>query len=144
MFEFIVRYFGFLKHLPLLPHFYESMLRICTVCFRPDVADCMDRLEREVLKWPHVSIGIHKYGGIQFNLHGKEFGHIHGNGLLDILFNRSLKNELIRTGTASDHHIFRKSGWVSFYVRQRGDETEAIALLERKYKMAVEEHGFMR
>lgn len=45
----------------------------------------MDDIEREVTKWQGVTLGSHKYGGLQFNHNYRELGHVHSNRLLDML-----------------------------------------------------------
>lgn len=135
MFDFTVRYLGFLKSVPLLPHLFDALLRIVTLLSNKALLDYMDEIENEVRSWRRTSVHVHKFGGIQFNLRDKEIGHIHGNGLLDILFSRSIKTQLLREGKVSDHHIFRNSGWVSFYIRTRQDRDAAIALLRQSYDL---------
>ena len=61
-----------------------------------------------------MSLSVHRYGGIQFNFRGREIGHVHGNGLLDLRFTRKLKTELVEQGIARAHHVFAETGWASF------------------------------
>ncbi|HWA34971.1 MAG TPA: luciferase family protein [Cyclobacteriaceae bacterium] len=135
MFDFVVKYFGFLKHVPGLPHFFDSFLKIHTSLSDSSVLDYCDEIENEVLLWDRMSVSTHKFGGVQFNLGSKEIGHIHGNGLLDILFNREIKNRLLVTGRVSDHHVFRDSGWVSVWIRKSEDKLLAIELLRQSYDL---------
>ncbi len=95
----------------------------------------MDVIEAEVSTWENITIHLHKYGGLQFDYGGKEIGHIHSNGLLDMLLNRKLKAELMTDGRIQDHHSFRNSGWISFYMRTEEDKYYAIALLRLGYEM---------
>ncbi|MEP6613941.1 MAG: luciferase family protein, partial [Mucilaginibacter sp.] len=91
----------------------------------------IDDIEAEVLSWPGVYKSMHKYGGLQFNFNGRELGHIHSNGLLDIRFNRKVKQLLLAEGRAAEHHAFKKSGWISFYIRNPRDAVYAQELLKR-------------
>ncbi len=134
MFSFVVKYFGFLKHVPLLPHVFESFMKVVLLFTNARVLDCIDDIETEVLSWPGTSISIHKYGGLQFNYGGKELGHIHGNGLLDMLFSRKIKQELLAEGRISHHHFFTNSGWISFYIRNEEDAAYAKGLLRRGFR----------
>lgn len=135
MFDFVVKYLGFLKNIPLLPHLFESGLKVATALASPKVLNYMDEIETEVDSWDNISISNHKYGGIQFNKNGSEIGHIHGNGLLDIPFNKKIKNEIIKEGKLKDHHIFKNSGWSSFYIHTNEDKDYAIKLLRESYLM---------
>jgi hypothetical protein len=133
MFNLILKYFGFLKHVPLLPHLYDACIRIHTAVTKPKVLGYIDEIEAEVLLWNNTSTSIHKFGGIQFDLEKKEIGHIHSNGLLDILFNRQTKDLLIKEGRVTEHHTFKNSGWVSFYIRNVEDKGYALELLSCSY-----------
>ena len=130
----VVKYLGFLKHVPLLPHLFDGLLKIGLLISNKAVLGYLDEIENEVLSWKQTSLQLHKYGGIQFNLGGREIGHIHGNGLLDILFSKDIKAQLIKGGRAKEHHIFKNSGWISFYIRTHDESLVAIELLRESYK----------
>ncbi|WP_244139424.1 luciferase domain-containing protein [Mucilaginibacter ginkgonis] len=103
--------------------------------------DWLDEIKLEVSEWDGVTVCTHKYGGIQFNKGDKELGHIHSNGLLDILLNRALKQQLKTGNRIQDHHKFKNSGWISFYLREKDDITYALKLLrlaENKITKPVE------
>src|SRR4051812_41622900 len=116
MFDIIVRYFGFLKHIPLMPHVFDALMKIYIFLTNKTILDYTDEIEKEVLSWEKTSGGMHKFGGVQFDVNHKEIGHIHSNGLLDILFNQELKARLLNEGKVKDHHVFKSSGWISFYI----------------------------
>ena len=140
MFKFIVKYLGFLKSVPLLPHLFDSQLKLWLLITNQEIQDCLDNIEAEVLSWEGISFGMHKYGGMQFNCSGKEIGHIHSNGILDIRFNRKIKQALTEEGRINNHHIFTNSGWVSFYIRKKEDGEYAIKLLKMAYLKINSEH----
>jgi hypothetical protein len=139
MFDIVLRYFGFLKHIPLLPYVFDALFLVWNFIFHQDIIKCMDEIEQDLSQWNGVSIHDHKYGGIQFNYGNKELGHIHGNGMLDVLLNRDIKNELIVNGHAKEHHVFKNSGWVTFYIGSRDDKANALYLLKRSYNQIT--HG---
>ncbi|WP_295674213.1 luciferase family protein [uncultured Mucilaginibacter sp.] len=129
MFDFFVKYLGFLKNVPLLPQLFEAFLILCSFIFKPEVLDGIDIIHYEVLRWEGITECRHKYGGLQFDCSGKEVGHIHGNGILDILFSKKIKEQLLAEGKIKDHHIFANTGWISFYITQKEDAAYAIKLL---------------
>lgn len=135
MFHFVVRNFGFLKHVPLLPHIFDSLLKLQTFVCHRHLLDTFDSIEEEIRSWKDTTVTLHKYGGLQFNVHKKEIGHLHSNGLLDLLYSRKIKKMLIEEGRVSDHHIFKKSGWISFYIVSPEDKDYAIKLLMLSYSM---------
>jgi luciferase-like monooxygenase len=133
MFKFIVKYLNFLKHIPPLPQIVDGLIKLDTFLFRREVLHHIDEIERTVLSWNGTSLKMHRYGGVQFDVNKKEIGHIHSNGLLDILLKREIKEQLIREGKVEDHHVFARSGWISFYIKTEKDRDYAIELLEYSY-----------
>ena len=135
MFAFVVRRLYFLKHIPFAPQVFDSFMKVSASIFNPALNSALDTIEREVTSWNGVNSKLHKYGGIEFSFHGKELGHIHSNGLLDILFSLEIKKKLLHKGLADHHHKFPDSGWISFYIRKEGDENRAVQLLKYSYQV---------
>ena len=133
MFDWIVKHLGFLKHAPVIPHVFDAFLKIISLIRNKHLLDYMDAIENEVCSWQHISVSAHKYGGIQFNFNKFELGHIHGNGLLDILLSREQKSVLMKKYPVQDHHIFKNSGWISFWIKTPQDKQTAIELLRFAY-----------
>ncbi len=135
MFSFTLKYLGFLKHIPLLPHLFDNLLKINSVIFRPQLLDWIDEIEKEASGWNGITTAMHKYGGLQFNFCRHEIGHIHSNGVVDVLLSRNIKRQLLQEGRINDHHTFSRSGWVTFYIKHQQDKVYALHLL----KLAVGE-----
>ncbi|MES2063037.1 MAG: luciferase family protein [Bacteroidota bacterium] len=136
MFVFIIRYFGFLKFVPGLALLFDAQLKLWTLIANPNLLDWIDDIEKEVLTWPGTTVTNHKYGGLQFNYHGKELGHIHSNGLLDMLLSRKIKQQLMQQDRrVQDHHSFKNSGWISVYLKYHDDKHLAIELFEHACKL---------
>jgi hypothetical protein len=133
MFSFVVKYLGFLKKLPFVAHVFDSQFKLWILITNRALARDLEGLELEVGKWEGVSVGMHVYGGVQFNYQDREIGHLHGNGLLDVLFSKKIKFELMNQGLINDHHVFSKSGWISFYIKKENDAAYAIELLRMAY-----------
>jgi predicted DNA-binding protein (MmcQ/YjbR family) len=138
LFSFVVRYLGFLKYIPLLPHVFDSLLKLWVFVSKSYLLDWFDEIEEEVLSWEGTSASVHKYGGLQFNCRDKEMGHLHGNGLLDVLFNREIKQRLLDKGRIQPHHVFEKSGWTSFYIVNYHDKAYAKELLKAAYQRVTQ------
>ena len=119
--------------MPPLPFVFDGALLIWSFLARPGLVDALDEIEGRVLRWDGTAKTIHKYGGVQFNCNGKEMGHIHGNGLLDIRFSKKIKELLLADGKIQDHHVFKNSGWVSFYITGKADAEYALKLLQHSY-----------
>jgi hypothetical protein len=136
MFVFITRYFGFLKFIPGLALLFDAQLKLWALIANPKLLDWIDDIENEVLTWPGTTVNTHKYGGLQFNYRGRELGHIHSNGLVDMLLSRKIKQQLmLGDKRVQDHHSFKNSGWISIYMEHHGDKQLAMELFEHAYKL---------
>jgi len=90
----------------------------------------MSTIEAAVSQWPGMRVRVHRLGGIGFFHDGKESSHIHGNGLLDCFVGREKRDALVSEGRAMPHHIFPRSGWVSFWIEGEADVRAALELIE--------------
>ena len=92
-----------------------------------------EAIERELLSWPGVTAGTHRFGGREFRVGKREIGHLHGGRVADLPFTRAIRDELVSRGEVSPHHHLPDSGWVSFYLKSEGDIPVALALFRRNY-----------
>lgn len=137
MFLFLTRYLGFLKSVPTPGWAFDGWMKLWVLIIKPEIPDWMDLIETEVLTWENTTSVIHKYGGMQFNYRDKEIGHIHSNGLLDMLLSRSLKESLMQQGRMAHHHSFINTGWISCYMHNADDKAYALKLLPMRYQRLV-------
>lgn len=142
MFSFIVRHLGFLKHIPLFAWLLDAFMMIWNSLMNRDIPASIGQIEKEVTTWDDIHLTLHKFGGLQFNCRDKEIGHIHSNGILDILFNTAIKRDLVLRGLAREHHVFTRSGWISFYIHTEADVDTAIRLLRLSYMIAAGKRNY--
>jgi hypothetical protein len=93
-------------------------------------------IEKEILSWPYVTVGSHRFGGIEFRLNKKEMGHIHSEGLADIPFPMKIRDKLVNSGRVKPHHVLPQSGWVSYWFHN--SEKEDIATVIELFKLRYE------
>ena len=95
----------------------------------------LEKINKEILRWPYVIAKQHRFGGIEFLLNKREMGHIHGDRLADLPFPKKTRDELVNSGRASPHHVMPQSGWVSYWI-EKGDEDVAavIGLFRLRYE----------
>ena len=93
-----------------------------------------EAIERELLSWPGVSAGSHRFGGREFRVGNREIGHLHGGEVADLPFTRPIREELVSRGEVYPHHHLPNSGWVSFYLKNEKDVPAALALFRRNYE----------
>ncbi|RWY49385.1 luciferase domain-containing protein [Mucilaginibacter gilvus] len=135
MFRFVTRYLGFLKAVPGTALVFDAWLRIATIFTHPEVSGYIDSIEREISGWDNTCTGIHKYGGLQFSYAKHELGHIHSNGLLDMRFSREIKQQIMAVDSRVEHHhVFKSTGWISFYIKTEADAVYAVKLLTMAYE----------
>ena len=137
MFRFAVRHLYFLAHIPGVPHFFDAMLLAWTAAFHRPRLHAMDALEVVARRMPGVERRAHRFGGTGFVCHGREFAHLHGNGLLDVHLNLEVAAEMVAAGMAKPHHVFGPSTWVSFQVHGEADLPHAMRLLEEGRRLAM-------
>jgi len=105
------------------------------------VPGAADAIHQVVMTWPDIEAHPHRFGGTEYRLGRREIGHIHGDYLLDIPFPTKVRDEIVAAGRAQPHHMLAESGWVSFYLRERSDIVEAIALLRKSYDLAISQRA---
>lgn len=89
-------------------------------------------IERELLSWPGVSTEPGRFHSTVYRIGRRELGHIHGNGMADFPFPRTIRDELLAAGQVQPHH-FGAAGYVSFDIRQASDVAAAVALFRLNY-----------
>jgi hypothetical protein len=114
---------------PGAPQVFDTILLGATGLFRPTCFRAISNIEAEVRRWPGIEARVHRFGGIGFFFQGKESGHIHGNGLLDCFVGTANRDILVRDGGALPHHVFPRSGWISFWIEDDRDVRPAIELI---------------
>jgi hypothetical protein len=130
MFRFVVRRLRFLMVIPGAPYIFDALLLIETTLFHPKRLRAIEQLEMEILHTLQLETVPHRFGGIEFCKHGREIGHLHGNGLLDLRVGHASRDQLIADGEAEPHHLHPALGWVSFWIHSPADMDRAIHLLK--------------
>jgi hypothetical protein len=125
----VVRWFHWLAGVPFLPLFFDTALLAWTAFSDRRRFKAMERFETQVEALRGVHRCIHKYGGIGFVREGIEFGHLHGNGLLDVVLDGARASALVASGAAVPHHRFGPSKWVSFWIQDSTDIPGAMDLV---------------
>jgi hypothetical protein len=134
MFYFVVRHLRWVARLPGFPQLFDALLVAQTCLFRRSRLAAMESLEREALQFPGVYLKVHRLGGIEFvEKSGRELGHLHGNGLLDMIVGKENAAQLLARNSVQSHHIFPKSKWVSFQLYAIDDLPMAIQLIHLAY-----------
>lgn len=131
----IARYFSVLKEIPFLPILIDEQIRLFTFIFKPGLFFLMSEIIKEIKTWEGVSLHTHRYGGIEFRVANKEIGHLHGGGLLDILFDKHTKDVLVKNKRISEHHLIKNTGWGSLYIRENSDFQEIVYLLRISFML---------
>ena len=129
IFAFAVRRLKWLSAIPGAPQIFDAMLFSWTALFHPARLRAISAIEKAATEVPGVRPGVHRLGGIGFFFRGKECSHMHGNGLLDCFVGRANRDALMIEGRASPHHVFPRSGWISFWIKDGGDVPRAIDLI---------------
>ena len=97
------------------------------------------KIEETLTQWEGIEAVPHRFGGREYRMGKREIGHIHGDGLVDIPFPVSVRDEVVAAGLADHHHILPESGWISKWLRTPEDVETALELLKRSYEIALEQ-----
>lgn len=130
MLRFVVRYFRWMARVPFATQLFDALLLAWTAVFHPQTLRAIEALEAAALQLPGVSPARHHYGGMGFVRGGKEFAHVHGNGLLDVKLTRERAAKIVAAGQAEPHHVFGPSMWISFQLHTPEDCENAVMLLQ--------------
>jgi hypothetical protein len=101
------------------------------------ITESLNHIQNSVTIWQDVHLVPHRFGGVQFQWHTVEIGHVHQNGMVDIPFTRKLRELLVAQGYTDIHHFLPDTGWTSFYIGKNGDAQQAINLLRLSYVQKV-------
>jgi len=101
---------------------------------RHKMSEISDKVQKELLSWPGVTLHDHRFGGIEFRVNGREMGHMHGDRLADLPFPRDVGKKLIAEGKALPHHVLPQSGWISYYINGIEDIPGTIELFQMQYE----------
>src|SRR5918995_735176 len=97
----------------------------------------IEKIKKEILRWPYVTSEPHRFGGIEFLLNKREMGHIHNEGLADIQFPMKIRDELVNSGRVKPHHVLPQSGWVSYWFHnsEKEDIPAVVELFKLRYEL---------
>ena len=100
--------------------------------------NALEQIREEVLSWEGVTEAEHEFGGVEFRLGKRELGHLHDDlELADLPFPVRVREELVREGRARPHHIFPRTGWVSYPIPDEAVVSGEIALFRLSYERAI-------
>jgi hypothetical protein len=130
MFLFVVRHARWLARFPLLPQIFDALLLAWTCVANRPRLKAMEALEARVLAMPGIRCRIHRFGGMEFVQDGRELGHLHGHGLLDVRVSPAEAEAFVAGGVARAHHVFApRSGWISFQLDTGADVAQGMEFL---------------
>jgi hypothetical protein len=129
IFRFLVAHCRWLARVPLLPQVFDAALLLWTAATDRQKLLALELLNREAVAAFGAELRLHRFGGTAFCAGGAELGHVHSNGLLDVLVGRVNRDRLVDAGAALPHHVFPNSGWISFWMNSEADVVAAIELL---------------
>jgi len=134
LFSFVVAHGRPLAGIPCFPQAFDALLLAWTCVAQPSRLRAMEALEAGALRLPGVVLRAHRFGGVEFvcGHGGRELGHLHGHGLLDVRMGRVQGRALVVAGRVRPHHVLPNSGWVSFPLEGFADVPFALELLRSR------------
>jgi hypothetical protein len=129
-FDTTVERLYWLAKVPFAPHLFDTALLTWTALSDPRRLKAMDAVEHQIQRLPGVDRCAHRYGGVGFVHGGREFAHLHGNGLLDVRLGTEHSRECVARGEAWIHHRLGSSAWVSYWIQELEDIPGALRLVQ--------------
>ena len=129
IFAFVVRKLRWLARVPLVPQVFDTMLLMATLLRDRRALSVRESLEREAGRLLGAALSVHRFGGLGFKSGRHELAHLHGNGLFDAFVGAKARALIVSSGMALPHHVFPKSGWVSFWMKTEKDVETALELM---------------
>ena len=115
--KFLEHWFFWTIHYHLLPH--------------PKGA--FHKIDETISSLPNVQRGKHLYGSIEWRYKNKPIGHIHGNRIVDILFPKEVRTNLLLNSKIVPNK-YAKNG-ISVHLNDADDIQLAIKLLIQSYNL---------
>jgi hypothetical protein len=85
---------------------------------------------------PLVRKAPHRFGGVEFQVHGLEFMHFHGDTHLDIHLSKADQAKVLEEGKAGPHLFAPEAGWVTVRIRSERDVENAREVVQLAYSRA--------
>ena len=92
---------------------------------------------------PEVTKAPHRFGGVEFQVHGLEFMHFHGNTQMDVRLSKGDQAKILTEGKAERHQFAPEAGWVTVRIRSKkelDDAKEVVQLAYSRAKRIMENH----
>lgn len=96
--------------------------------------DLSEHISAVLRQWDGVEVSPHRFGGVEFRVDRREMGHIHVDGVADLLMPVRLRRDLVAAGRAEPHRTQPHSGWISFRLRSENDVPAVIELFRLNYE----------
>ncbi len=96
--------------------------------------DLGERVASIIKHWDGVDLRPHQFGGVEFRVSHREIGHVHLDGVADLLMPVRLRRDLVAAGRAEAHRTQPHSGWISFRLRNEHDVPAALELFRLNYE----------
>lgn len=118
--SFVSKKFSKYKGFIILTTVFDKVLLTFTFLFYHKTFKNIMSFKTTVNNWDNVVSKRHQFGGIQFDINGMEICHIHGNGIIDILWkNKKERDYLVEKQFCSPHHVHPKSKWTTFFLNSK-------------------------
>lgn len=127
--------FYWLKKVPFFPILFDESLKLFTYVFKPQTFYQMSLLCNQLKQLPNIERRYHPFGGLEFTVNNKEFAHLHGNGLLDVILNKEIKESLIQKDFVELHHVHSNSSLISIYLNSKSDISEIYKVVCQAYSL---------
>lgn len=93
----------------------------------------VERVVETVSSWPGITTAGGRFDSTVFRLAGREIGHVHRWGPVDVGYPKPIRDQLIADGLTGEHHVVPNSNATTFRVESTDDVERAVTLLRIAY-----------
>ena len=93
----------------------------------------VDRVVETAAAWPGVTTGRGRFGSTTLELAGREIGHVHAWGPVDVTYPGPIRDWFVESGLTGEHHVVPNSNATTYRVESEEDVDGAVTLLRVSY-----------
>ncbi|MFC6764523.1 luciferase family protein [Natrinema soli] len=97
------------------------------------VTEYAEQVIETVSSWPEITTGNGRFNSTTFQIEGRDIGHVHSWGPVDIGYPQPLRNQLVAEKHTEKHHVVPDSNATTFHIEAADDVEQAIVLLRLSY-----------
>ena len=102
----------------------------------PEMRFELQSFRESIERLPGVTMAPHRFGGVEFQVHGLEFMHFHDDTHLDARLSKEDQSMVLSENKAEHHQFAPEAGWVTVRIRSHKELDNAREVARLAYSRA--------